>query len=153
MRWRAATASRSTRRSPARRTLFILVPLVTTAIGGIAANLLFGAYAIVGYLVGGWGDAVGEPIGRAFGRHTYRVPSFGGVAATRSLEGSAAVLVAGTAAATVALLARGASPTAAIGAGLACGAAGAAVEAFSTHGADNLTVQVAAAGAAFLLLS
>jgi phytol kinase len=136
-----------------RRTLFILVPLATTALGGLAANLLFGAHAIVGYLVGGWGDAVGEPVGRAFGRHTYRVPSFGGVAATRSLEGSAAVLVAGTAAATLVLLARGVPPSAAAGVGLACGIAGAAVEAFSTHGADNLTVQVAAAGAAFFLLS
>jgi phytol kinase len=136
-----------------RRTLFVLVPLITTAVGGLLANLLFGATAIVGYLVGGWGDAVGEPVGRAIGRHRYRVPSFGGVPATRSLEGSAAVLIAGSLAAITGLLLRGVPVAAACGIGAACGLAGALVEAFSTHGMDNLTVQLAAAGAAFLLLS
>jgi phytol kinase len=136
-----------------RRTLFILVPLATTAAGGLLANLLFGAWAIVGYLVGGWGDAVGEPVGAAVGRHRYRVPSLGGVRAMRSLEGSAAVLTAGALAAFAGLLARGVDPLAAAGVGAACGVAGALVEAFSTHGTDNLTVQVAAAGVAFLLLS
>jgi phytol kinase len=136
-----------------RRTLFVLVPLVTTALGGLIANLCFGATAIVGYLVGGWGDAVGEPVGRALGRHRYRVPSFGGVPATRSLEGSAAVLIAGSLAAIGGLLLRGVPVTAACGIGAACGLAGALVEAFSTHGMDNLTVQLAAAGTAFFLLS
>ncbi len=136
-----------------RRTLFVLVPLVTTALGGLLANMFFGATAIVGYLVGGWGDAVGEPVGRALGRHRYRVPSFGGVPATRSLEGSAAVLIAGSLAAIAGLLLRGVPVAAACGIGLACGLAGALVEAFSTHGMDNLTVQLAAAGAAFFLLS
>ena len=136
-----------------RRTLFVLVPLLTTALGGLLANLFFGAAAIVGYLVGGWGDAVGEPIGRAIGRHRYRVPSLGGVPATRSLEGSAAVLIAGSLAAIAGLLLRGVPVAAACGIGLACGLAGALVEAFSTHGMDNLTVQLAAAGAAFFLLS
>ena len=42
------------------RTLFILVPLVTTALGGLGSALLTGPYATVGYLVSGWGDAVGE---------------------------------------------------------------------------------------------
>jgi phytol kinase len=136
-----------------RRTLFVLVPLVTTALGGLIANLCFGATAIVGYLVGGWGDAVGEPVGRALGRHRYRVPSLGGVPATRSLEGSAAVLIAGSLAAIGGLLLRGVPVTAACGIGAACGLAGALVEAFSTHGMDNLTVQLAAAGTAFFLLS
>jgi len=71
----------------------------------------------------------------------------------RSLEGSAAVFAAGAMAAFFALLLRGTGPAAAAGAALLCGAAGALVEAFSTHGADNLTVQVAAAGAAFFLLA
>ncbi len=135
-----------------RRTLFIMVPLLTTALGGLLANLFFGAAAITGYLVGGWGDAVGEPVGTAFGRHRYRVPSFGGVRATRSIEGSTAVFLAGGLAATLGLLAQGASPARALGVGLLCGIAGALVEAFSTHGMDNLTVQLAAAGTAFLLL-
>jgi dolichol kinase len=57
------------RRATRRRTLFILVPLFTTAVGGILANLLFPAWAHVGYMVVAWGDAVGEPVGTRWGRH------------------------------------------------------------------------------------
>lgn len=134
-----------------RRTLFILIPLVTTALGGVTANLFFPAWAFVGYLVCGWGDAVGEPIGTKWGRHRYRVPSMLGVPATRSVEGSAAVFAAGTLATAAALALLGHPPvTIAL---IACGAgcAGAVVEAVSTHGLDNFTVQVAASAAAALL--
>jgi phytol kinase len=135
-----------------RRTLFVLVPLLTTALGGVLANLFFGPFAAIGYLVGGWGDAVGEPVGTAWGRHRYRVPSLGGIPATRTLEGSTAVLLAGTVAAVLGLWAHGATPGSALLVGALCGLSGAAVEAFSAHGLDNLTVQIAAAGTAFLLL-
>ena len=131
-----------------RRTLFILVPLVTTAAGGVVSNLLFPAYAFVGYLVCGWGDAVGEPVGTRWGRHRYRVPSMGGVKSTRSLEGSAAVFTAGTLATAAALALSGASAPAVAAIALAAGIAGALVEAISTHGLDNFTVQVAASAAA-----
>jgi phytol kinase len=135
-----------------RRTLFILVPLVTTALGGVLANVFFPAWAYIGYLVCGWGDAAGEPIGTRWGRHRYRVPSLAGVPATRSLEGSAGVLFIGAAAALLGLLAGGVATVTALGVALACGVAGAVVEAFSTHGLDNLTVQLAGAAAAWLLL-
>ncbi len=134
-----------------RRTLFILIPLVTTALGGVTANLLFPAWAFVGYLVCGWGDAVGEPVGTRWGAHRYSVPSMLGVRSTRSVEGSLAVFVAGTLATAAALaLQQMALPQIAliaIGAGLA----GALVEAVSTHGLDNFTVQVAASAAAALV--
>src|SRR5262245_43229713 len=65
-------------------TLFIIVPLVTTALGGITTNTFFPAFAYIGYLVCGWGDAVGEPVGSRWGRHRYSVPSLSGVPATRS---------------------------------------------------------------------
>ncbi len=136
-----------------RRTMFILVPLVTTAVGGLLANLFFGSFAAIGYLVGGWGDAVGEPVGATWGRHPYRVPSLGGIPAVRTLEGSTAVLLAGALAAFLGLWARGATLESALLAGALCGAAGAAVEALSAHGLDNLTVQLAAAGTAYLLLN
>lgn len=134
-----------------RRTLFILIPLATTALGGVTASLFFPAWAFVGYLVCGWGDAVGEPVGTRWGRHRYSVPSMLGVRSTRSLEGSLAVFVAGTLA-TAAALAIQQQPLpqvalVALGAGLA----GAIVEAISTHGLDNFTVQVAASAAAALL--
>lgn len=143
-----------------RERLFIVVPLLTTAVGGVAAALLTGPVAAVGYLVGGWGDAAGEPVGARWGSHRYRVPSLGGVRAERSLEGSAAVFVAGSIAALVALRlldagwGAGAGGWSAsqggslVGAALAAGAAGAAAEAASPHGSDNLTVPVAAALAA-----
>lgn len=136
-----------------RRTLFILVPLATTALGGLGAALWTGPLAAVGYLVGGWGDAVGEPVGAAWGRHPYRVPSMGGVPAERTLEGSAAVLVVGIAAGTAALLGLGHPLRTAVLAGAAAGAVGALVEAVSTHGADNLTVQLGASGTAWWLLN
>jgi len=135
------------------RTLFILVPLATTALGGLTSNLLFGDLAFIGYLVAGWGDAVGEPVGARWGRHRYRVPSLAGVPATRSLEGSAAVWLVGTLAAALGLAALGLPLATLIGVALACGTAGALVEAFSSHGLDNFTVQVAAALLAWLLLS
>jgi phytol kinase len=134
------------------RTLFVMVPLVTTAVGGLAANLLFPAHAYLGYLVGGWGDAIGEPVGTRYGRHRYSVPSLAGVRATRSLEGSAAVMGMGILAATLALLAGGLPVSTALGVGALCGLAGALVEAFSSHGLDNLTVQLAAAGVAAWML-
>ena len=134
------------------RTLFIIVPLVTTALGGIATNSFFPAYAYVGYLVCGWGDAVGEPVGSRWGKHQYRVPSLAGVPAQRSIEGSAAVFIVGSVAAVIGLIAGGLITPTALAVGVACGAAGALVEAFSTHGLDNFTTQVAAAAVAGLLL-
>lgn len=135
------------------RSLFIIVPLITTALGGVTSNLFFVEYAYIGYLVGGWGDAVGEPVGTRWGRHRYRVPSLAGVPATRSLEGSGAVFFAGTMAAFLGLWAAGLPVGTAAGVGLACGAGGAVIEAFSSHGLDNFFVQVTGAGIAWLLLA
>jgi phytol kinase len=46
----------------------------------------------------------------------------------------------------------GVAPTVALAVALACAVVGATVEAFSTHGLDNLTLQIAASGTAWLLL-
>jgi phytol kinase len=135
-----------------RRTLFILVPLATTAGGGLLANVLFGDWAPVGYLVVAWGDAVGEPVGTRWGRHPYSVPSLGGIRATRTMEGSAAVMVASFLASFVALLSIGVPATSALPAALTIGIAAGFVEAISHHGLDNFTVQIAAAGLAAWLL-
>lgn len=136
-----------------RRALFVIVPLVTTAFGGLLSTLLLPRFAAVGYLVAGWGDAAGEPVGQRWGRHRYRVPSLAGVPATRSIEGSAAVFAFGTVAAVPALIAADVSSPSLMVAALAAGLAGALVEAVSNHGLDNLTVQLAAAGAAALVVA
>jgi phytol kinase len=133
------------------RALFVIVPLLTTAVGGLAVSVLLPRFAAVGYLVAGWGDAAGEPAGQRWGRHRYRVPSFAGVRASRSVEGSAAVFIAGTVASVPALITGGFAPGTVAVAALAAGTAGALVEAVSTHGLDNLTVQLAAAGAAWFV--
>ena len=126
------------------RTLFVVVPYLATLIGGVASNLAFGPVAVVGYLVTGLGDAIGEPVGTMFGKHVYRVRSLSSVPATRSLEGSAAVFVMS---AVAVLLAAAVSRQIALtefGAAkvLAIAAASALVEAVSPHGWDNLTMQL-----------
>lgn len=137
------------------RTRFIVEPYLATLAGGLAANLLFPQTVVFGYLVAGLGDAVAEPVGTRFGRHRYRVPAPGGVAAERSLEGSAAVLLVSA----FALLAcLGLSPHFALTPGSAAAAVllafiAAVVEAVSPHGWDNAVLQVLPAGLGTLLLS
>ena len=72
------------------RTYYIVVSYFATLIGGLASNILFGPLALVGYLVGGLGDAAGEPVGTRWGRHRYLTKARG----TKTLEGSIAVLIA-----------------------------------------------------------
>lgn len=126
------------------RTFFILVPYFTTLIGGLVSNMLFGPIAIVGYLVTGIGDAIGEPAGTMFGKHPYRVRSLSSVPATRSLEGSTAVFImsiiavflAGKISPHIALSSLGTLRIVVIA--LAC----TLVEALAPHGWDNATMQV-----------
>lgn len=75
------------------RTYYIVVPYFATLIGGLASNILFGPLAVVGYLVGGLGDAAGEPVGTRWGRHRY-LSSGGKAMVTKTFEGSFAVLAA-----------------------------------------------------------
>jgi len=72
------------------RTYYIIVPYFATLIGGMASNIFFGPLAVVGYLVGGLGDAAGEPAGARWGRHTYALSAGG----AKTFEGSLAVLTA-----------------------------------------------------------
>jgi dolichol kinase len=98
-------------------------------------------------LLVGIGDGVGEPFGVRFGRHRYRVPCvLAGERATRSIEGSLAVVFASMA--TVLLCFGSPSPpdwaralTAAVIVGLTIGI----VEAVSPHGLDNLTIPISSA--------
>ncbi|HSH76246.1 MAG TPA: hypothetical protein VLA09_11225 [Longimicrobiales bacterium] len=125
------------------RSLFIVVPLVTTAVGGLSSALLTGPFAAVGYLVAGWGDAVAEPVGSRWGKHSYRVPSLRGVPAERTIEGSLAVFFVGGAAAAVGLWSLGVTGSALLIAAATCAVVGTLVEAVSHHGTDNLTIQLA----------
>ena len=135
-----------------RRSFFVVVPLLTTILGGVVSNLLFPSTAYIGYLVCGSGDAVAEPVGTRWGKHQYHVPSLRGVPAQRSLEGSAAVFLVSTAVAFLGLLARsGTDPLHAAWTALACGLGTTLVEAVSAHGIDNFTTQVAGSALAYWL--
>ena len=121
---------------------YVLVPYLATFVGGVAANILFARAAVVGYLVAGLGDAIGEPVGARWGRHRYRPP---GRAAdfTRSVEGSLAVWATSTAAAACGLWIIGAAPDGGwAAAALAIGITAATCEAVSPHGWDNLPLQL-----------
>ena len=74
------------------RTYYIVIPYFATLIGGMASNLFFGPLAVMGYLVGGLGDAAGEPAGVRWGKHPYTTN--GVTKITKTYEGSLAVLAA-----------------------------------------------------------
>jgi phytol kinase len=91
-------------------------------------------------LLVGIGDAVGEPIGRRWGKHRYRVPTLtAGQRAERSLEGSAAVFAGCF---LTLLFCFGTSVIVAV---VALAAVLTIVEAVSPHGLDNLTIPVVSA--------
>jgi len=132
------------------RTYYIVVSYFATMIGGMTSNIIFGPLAVVGYLVGGLGDAAGEPAGVRWGRHPYKV----GAIVTKTFEGSLAVL----AASVVALLIGVAiSPQLSFDLrslivvpliALIC----TLVEAFSPRGWDNVSMQVVPTVLAAILL-
>jgi phytol kinase len=133
---------------------FILLPLIATATGGIISNIFFPGTAYIGYFVGGWGDAIGEPVGTKWGKHKYTVPTLFGIRATRSIEGSMAVMLLSSIIATVCLLQITTFTFATcLLFGVICGLTAAIVEAVSSHGLDNLTIQVCAAGVLQFLIT
>jgi phytol kinase len=137
-----------------RRGYFIVIPYLTTALGGLIANWLFGAFAVMGYLVGGAADAVAEPVGVRFGRHRYRVLSLRRVqTAERSIEGSLSVLAVSVILSALFFSVHYHLPVShslLIAALLSMAVM--FVEAASPHGADNLTIQVTASGLAYLFI-
>lgn len=136
------------------RGYFIIVPYLTTAAGGLVSNLLFGGSAVIGYALCGAADAIAEPVGVRFGKHKYRVPSLRKVqVAERSLEGSFSVLVVSLILSFLFFLyLYQLPPEKAMLFSVILSAAVVLVEALSFHGADNLTIQVAASGLAYLFL-
>lgn len=126
------------------RTYYIIAPYLATLIGGLASNFLFGKAAIIGYLVAGVGDAIAEPVGTRFGRHSYRAPSLSGVKSIRTYEGSAAIFISSLA---VLFLSVSINPqpdliTPEIWKIFLVALIATLVEAVSPHGWDNATMQI-----------
>ena len=133
------------------RTYYIVIPYFATLIGGMTSNVIFGPLAVVGYLVGGLGDAAGEPAGARWGRHRYT--SSGGV--IKTLEGSLAVLAASAVALVIGVAL---SPQLSFDLrsliflpliAIVC----TLVEAFSPRGWDNVSMQIVPTVLAAILLS
>jgi len=137
------------------RTYYIVIPYFATLIGGMTSNIFFGPLAVVGYLVGGLGDAAGEPAGVRWGRHPYRVRSSGGELVTKTFEGSLAVLAASVVALLISIAVSPelrfdlrsliVLPVIAVVCTL--------VEAFSPRGWDNVPMQIVPTVLAAILLS
>jgi phytol kinase len=135
------------------RKFYIGIPFLMTAIAGILNNYLFFEFALVGYLVAGWGDAAGEPFGVRFGKHKYKVPTIRKVYCERSIEGSTAILLVSAFGAGLALFLIGFTTWYLIlGVAILAGGITALVEAVSPHGIDNLTTQFGSAMVCYLLL-
>ena len=136
-----------------KRTYYIVAPYLATLSGGVLSNILFLLPgASIGYLVTGFGDAVGEPFGTKFGKHKYRVPSFTKVKSYRSYEGSSAVFISTTIAVLIGLILLGINLNLIVlGKALLVALVVTLVEAFSPHGWDNFTTQIAGSGLAYYL--
>jgi phytol kinase len=136
------------------RTYYIIIPYLATLAGGIAGNLWFGPASLIGYLVGGLGDAAGEPVGTRWGRRRYTVPTLSSVKTTRTVEGSIGVFIFSLVAVAVGILlspgftikphSLALIPVIALGCAL--------LEALSPHGWDNATMQLGPSFLAALLL-
>lgn len=136
------------------RTYYVVIPYFATLIGGMTSSVFFGPLAVVGYLVGGLGDAAGEPAGLRWGKHPYRV-SNGGAIVAKTYEGSLAVLAASVVALLIGiaispelrfdLRSLAALPVIAVICTL--------VEAFSPRGWDNVPMQIVPTVLAAILLS
>jgi phytol kinase len=136
------------------RTYYIVVPYLATLVGGIAGTIWFGPASIVGYLVGGLGDAAGEPVGTRWGRHRYVVPTLSSIKTTRSIEGSLGIFIVSLIAVAVGILLTPCAtfstrslvviPVIALTSTL--------LEAVTPHGWDNATMQLAPALLAARLL-
>ncbi len=132
---------------------YIIVPFCMTALGGMISNICFGQFAVIGYITTGWGDAVAEPIGTRWGKHKYRVLTFTGVKATRSLEGSLAVLIASFIGCLLFLSVGFELPVVTIFfVSLLISLIAMVVEAVTFHSMDNLTIQVVTSGLCYWIL-
>lgn len=130
----------------------ILAPLGATAAGGLTSLLLVGPFATVGYLVCGWGDPVGEVVGRRWGRHPYRIHPLRSLTGSRTLEGSMGVFGAGFLGGWAALALLGYPFLVSVGVGAFSALAGAVSEALGGRGSDNFWVQLLPSLAAWWIL-
>lgn len=123
-----------------KRSYYIIIPYLSTLVGGLIINIFFQETALFGYAVAGIGDAIAEPVGTKFGKHTYRVMSSKGTHVTRSVEGSLSIFIASAIAIIVSLLLNSEIQlnTMFISAALVIAFISTIIEAVAPHGWDNV---------------
>jgi len=136
------------------RSYFIIVPYLTTALGGLVSNLLFGSCAVMGYALCGAGDAVAEPVGTRFGKHPYKVLSLKRIRISeRTVEGSISILVLSIILSFLFFHYLYNLPfLMSFTSSLIISIVIVIVEAFSFHGVDNFTIQVSASTVTYFFI-
>jgi len=129
----------------------VILPLISTAVGGAVSVLLFGKFSIIGFFVSGWADGAAEPIGSKWGTHKFKTFSWNRSRNYKSIEGSAALFLVGIIAAFLALILIEIPVKMALIIAVSCSLISTITEAISFPGTDNLTVQIIASGTAYLI--
>lgn len=123
---------------------YIIYPYLATFAGGVVVNMFFEPPAVMAaFLVAGLGDAIGEPVGTLWGKHPYKVPSWGGISSVRTLEGSSAVYLVCFLSMFYVAYMHGVDVS--FWVVMAAAVIPALVEAISPHGWDNFTLQLSGA--------
>lgn len=126
------------------RTKYIVYSYLATFLGGVISNILFGTFAVFGYVITGIGDAIAEPIGTFFGKHQYPVFSFDKAKKSyRSFEGSLVVFITSLLVGFFAVYITNYISISIFGI-IAIACICSIVEAFSPSGFDNMLLQIAA---------
>ena len=126
---------------------YVILPYLSTLLGGLVCQGLLGTGATVGLLIVGVCDAIAEPVGLRWGRHPYRWPKIPWLRESkRTWEGSVAILVS-----SLMIFLWGGFEIGLIGLGWLIwsliGSLGVTlVESLSPHGMDNFTLQIFGAG-------
>jgi phytol kinase len=73
--------------------LYVIIPYLSTLVGGLTISFLFPKYVILGYLICGLADASGEVIGTLYGKNRFEVKFFNFHPSHKSLEGCLSVFL------------------------------------------------------------
>jgi phytol kinase len=131
--------------------IYVILPLISTALGGAVSVWLFGKFSLIGFFVSGWGDGVAELAGSMKGAHKYRALSWGKDERFKTLEGSLALFLVSAVTVLAALLLMGVSGKIILEMIVLCSLIAVITEASSPSGVDNFTVQITVSAIAFLI--
>ncbi len=74
-------------------TCYVIIPYISTLIGGLSLSYFFPEYVVLGYLICGLADASGEVIGTLYGKHRFQVKFLNFHNSFKSIEGCTSVFL------------------------------------------------------------